>query len=267
MKKYWRVAVLGWQDSLVYRLNAVIWVWYSVLPAITLMWVWQAAYQARGQHAIGGFDLAGMMTYYLFVTTFSVIITPHPEYDTAQQIKDGKITQFIVKPIGYFGYRLAQETAYQLVKTTMLLPALALMILLFRANLRLPTLTGAQWGLFLLSSLLAYLILSQLKFLLGISAFWIVEPGGFLEIWNTLVAVMAGRLLPITLLPGWLQSLGALLPFVSLYAFPMRLLLAHATPEEIRLGLTRQLLWVVLLTFLVRWAWRRGLMDYEAYGG
>lgn len=267
MKKYWRVAVLGWQDALVYRLNAVIWVWYSVLPAITLMWVWQAAYQARGQHAIGGFDLLGMMTYYLFVTAFSIVITPHPEYDTAQQIKDGKITQFIVKPIGYFGYRLAQETAYQTVKTTMLLPAMGLMICLFRADLRLPTLTGAQWSLFLLSSLLAYLILSQLKFLLGISAFWIVEPGGFLEIWNTLVAVMAGRLLPITLLPGWLQSLGTVLPFASLYAFPMRLLLAHATSEEIKLGLTRQLLWLTFLTFVVRWAWRRGLRDYEAYGG
>ncbi|MBV9866275.1 MAG: hypothetical protein JO316_13065 [Abitibacteriaceae bacterium] len=267
MKKYWRVAVLGWQDSLVYRFNAVVWVWYAVLPSITLMLVWLAAYQSKGRSTIGNFDLPGMMTYYLCVTVLSIIITPHPEWDIAQQVRDGKITQFIVRPIGYFGYRFAQETSYQIVKSFMMLPALGVMVWLFHAYLRLPVLDGLRWAEFFLSALLAYMLLSQFKFLLGISAFWLAEPGGFLEIWNVLVGVMAGRLLPVSLLPGWLQRVSTDLPFSSFYAFPMRILLSPITAEEIRLGLTRQCLWLLALAFLVRWTWNRGLLAYEAYGG
>jgi ABC-2 type transport system permease protein len=132
MRKYWTVALLGWQDSLVYRFNALVWVLYAVLPSLTLMMVWLAAYRDGGPARIGGFDLPQMMTYYLCVTALSVAITPHPEWEIAQQIRDGKITQFIVRPIGFFGYRLAQETSYQIIKTAMFLPSFALMVLLFR---------------------------------------------------------------------------------------------------------------------------------------
>ena len=267
MRKYWAVAILGWQDSMVYRFNAFIWVWYAVLPSMTLMLVWIAAYQSGNRKAIGNFDLPAMMTYYVCVTALSVVITPHPEWDIAQQIRDGKITQFIVRPIGFYGYRMAQETAYQIVKAGMLLPAFALMVWLFHDYLRLPSLDAPRLGLFLLASLLAYILLTQMKFLLGISAFWIAEPGGFLEIWNVLLGVMAGRLLPISLLPRWLQTIADALPFSSLYSFPMQLLLQQPTAAEVMTGFTRQFVWLIALSILVRWTWQRGLLAYEAYGG
>ena len=267
MKKYWTVTLLGWQDSLVYRFNALVWVLYAVLPSLTLMLVWLAAYETAGRSQIGGFNLPEMMTYYLFVTALSVAITPNPDWDIAQQIRDGKITQFITRPISFYGYRVAQETSYQIIKTMMFLPAFALMAWLFRSYIELPPFDAARCGWFLLSVLLAHGLLTQLKFLLGISAFWIAEPGGFMEIWNVLTGVFAGRLLPLALLPGWLQSLGEALPFASLYAFPMQILLGHATPSQLLEGFARQIVWLAFLTLFVRWTWRRGLLAYEAHGG
>src|SRR5687768_3434482 len=82
-KMYWTVMLLGWQDSLVYRFNALIWVLYAILPSLTLMLVWLAAYKTGNNAEIGGFDLRGMITYYLFVTALSVVITPHPEWEMA----------------------------------------------------------------------------------------------------------------------------------------------------------------------------------------
>lgn len=267
MKKYWTVALTGWQDSLVYRFNAFIWVLYALLPSVTVMLVWLAAYQTHPGQPIGGYDLSGMMTYYFYVTLLSIVITPHPEWEIAQQIRDGKITQFIVRPIGFYGYRLAQESAYQIVKSLMMLPAAALMLLLFRHYLRTPALSTAESACFILACSLAYLLLSQLKFLLGISAFWVTEPGGFLEIWNVLMGVFAGRMLPLTLLPMWLRTIGDALPFSVLYAFPMSILQGTATMADLRLGFLRQLIWLVILSALVRLAWQRGLLAYEAYGG
>ena len=121
MRTYWKVALLGWQDSLVYRFNALIWVLYAVVPALTLMLVWLAAY--NGPHRfVGGYSLSGMMTYYLLVTGLAVAITPNPEWDIAQTIRDGKLTPYLLRPLSYFGYRVAWESSYQIVKTAMMLP-------------------------------------------------------------------------------------------------------------------------------------------------
>ncbi len=272
LKLYWKVALLGWQDSLVYRLNALVWVMYAVVPSLTLMLVWLAAYSDKGAggaatSSIGGYNLSEMLTYYLFVTALSVSITPHPEWDIAATIRDGKLTPFLLRPVGYFGYRFSWESAYQIVKSFMMLPAIALLWWLFRDYIALPHLTLARGVLFVLSALGAYIVLSQLKFLLGISAFWIIEPGGIMEIWNVLNGLFAGRLLPLTLLPVWAQSLANVLPFSILYAFPMSILLNRATPEELIWGFARQIVWIALLSFAVRWTWNRGLLAYESVGG
>ena len=271
MKKYWTVAAMNWQESLVYRLNAFIWVLYAVLPALTLMLVWRAKYAANGgELSPGGLTLPQMMTYYLFITAFSVVITPHPEWDMAMQIRDGKITSFIVRPIGYYGYRFFQETAYQVLKSIMLLPALGVMLWIFHDDLRWPPFEASRFALFLLSALLAYGLLTQIKFLLGISAFWISEPAGFLELWHTLINVLGGRLLPMSELAKpfpWLVSISNILPFASLYSFPTRIFLGSAEPQEIAQGFAIQIAWLIALSILVRVVWRRGLLAYKGYGG
>ena len=263
-------ALLGWQDSLVYRFNALIWVLYSVVPSLTLMLVWLAAYSDAG----GANSLHRRLRFepnadLLSVRdgALSVAITPHPEWDIASTIRDGKLTPFLLRPVGYFGYRFAWESAYQIVKTAMMLPAVALLWWLFRDYIALPQLTLARGALFVMAALGAYIVLCQLKFLLGISAFWIVEPGGLMEIWNVLNGLFAGRLLPLALLPLWARWLSDVLPFSILYAFPMEILLGRATPESLLWGFARQLLWMGVLALAVRWSWNRGLLAYESVGG
>lgn len=268
MKTYWKVALLGWQDSLVYRFNSLIWILYSLLPSLTLMLVWLAAYGTGGAGTrFGGFNLSSMMTYYLFVTALSVAITPNPEWDIAQTIRDGKLTPFLLRPVGYFGYRFAWESSYQVVKTAMMLPAFALLWWSFRAHIAIPPL-GLIRGLALFTSCaLAYVILSQLKFMLGLSAFWFQEPGGLIEVWNVLAGLFAGRLLPLALLPAWARVVGDVLPFGVLYGFPMDILLGRLENEAIWFGLLRQLLWMGVLGLGVRIMWARGLRQYESVGG
>ena len=115
--------------------------------------------------------------------------------------------------------------------------------------------------------MLAYGLLSQIKFLVGISAFWIVEPAGFMELGNVVSGLFAGRLLPLALLPVWARTLGVFLPFSLLYAFPMSVLQGRASDADILDGFARQALWLLVLAFTVRLAWRRGLVAYEAIGG
>lgn len=267
MRTYWKVALLGWQDSLIYRLNALVWVFYAVVPSITLMLVWLAAYENKSESSLSGFSLSQMLTYYLFVTALSVSITPHPEWEIATSIRDGKLTPYLVRPISYFGYRLAWESSYQIVKTAMMLPAFGIIWWFFRDYISLPPFDLTRFAFFLLSALNAYLLLSQIKFLLGISAFWILEPGGLMEIYNVINGLFAGRLLPMALLPIWAQWVGNILPFAIVYSFPMEILLAKATPETLIWGFARQFIWLGILSAIVTLTWKRGLLRYESVGG
>lgn len=266
-KKYGTVMSLGWQDSLAYRFNALVWILFAVLPSLTLMLVWIAAYSSGNQTQIGGYNLPQMISYYLFVTALSVIITPNPEWEMSQLIRDGKITPFIVRPIGFFGHKVAQETSYQIIKSAMFLPAFGVLLWLFRDYVQLPPFTLTRAGLFLLSVLLAFALLMQMKFLLGISAFWLAEVGGLMEISHMFLGLFGGQLLPLSVLPAWLQSVAGVLPFSVLYAFPMEILLNQATSESLVSGFARQVLWIAFFSVLVKIAWRRGLLAYEGYGG
>lgn len=266
-RKYWTVALIGWQDSLVYRFNALTWIAYALLPSLAFMLIWLARYESAPGQKIGGFNLGEMIAYYLVVTLLSVAITPHPEWWVAQEIRDGKITPFIVRPIGFWGYLLARESAYQVIKTAMSLPAFALVAWGFRQYIAWPSPSAWQLGVFVLAAAGAFVLLMQIKYLLGLSAFWLAEVGGLLEIWNILLAVFAGRLLPLDLLPGWIRAVGAWLPFHLLYDFPMRVLLGRIGPREVALDFGLQVVWALALGVLVRQAWQRGLLAYEAYGG
>jgi hypothetical protein len=61
----------------------------------------------------------------------------------------------------------------------MMLPALALVVWAFREYIDVPWMGVWRLALFLGSIVLAYALLTQIKFLLGISAFWIAEPRRF----------------------------------------------------------------------------------------
>ncbi|RYG62517.1 hypothetical protein EON80_22980, partial [bacterium] len=114
--------------------------------------------------------------------------------------------------------------------------------------------------------LCAYVILSQLKFMLGLTAFWFQEPGGLIEIWNVLSGLFSGRLLPMALLPAWAKLVGDVLPFSVMYAFPMDILLGRIENEAILWGLARQIVWIGVLGAGVRLMWARGLRQYESVG-
>jgi ABC-2 type transport system permease protein len=107
----------------------------------------------------------------------------------------------------------------------------------------------------------------QLKFLLGITAFWLAEIGGLMEISHMFLGLFGGQLLPLSLLPGWLQNVAGVLPFSVLYAFPMEVLLGQATAQTLLWGFVRQIVWIAVFTIAVRHVWRRGLVAYEGYGG
>ena len=99
--------------------------------------------------------------------------------------------------------------------------------------------------------------------LLGLIAFWFLEVSSLLFIYMMLNYFLSGHMIPLDLLPGWVEWL----PFKYLAYFPCKLALGKYTHAQMGQELLIELVWVGALIWLNRWVFARGLRRYGAYGG
>jgi ABC-2 type transport system permease protein len=86
------------------------------------------------------------------------------------------------------------------------------------------------------------------------------------EVWFLSELLLSGRLLPLPLMPHWVQSLSAWLPFKWTFYFPIEALVGNMSDGRLLRGLGMQLLWTLIGAVMVRQAWRLTARHYAAVG-
>src|SRR5215467_6763473 len=108
MKKYWHVLNIGLQSNLTYRFNFLARTLFGLIPLIAVLYVWRTIYAGKAPGAmVGSYTLAEMISYYLMTTVVDALTAVNEDdWQIAADIKDGNISQFLLKPIDYLTYRL-----------------------------------------------------------------------------------------------------------------------------------------------------------------
>ena len=117
----------------------------------------------------------------------------------------------------------------------------------------------AIWG--------AYLIRTMMLSLLGMITFWTTRVGAIYELYFALELVLSGRLVPMSLMPPWVQQIASFLPFQWTFFYPINALTGQPTPAELLSGLGMQFLWITGGLLLVNLVWRLGIRRFSAVGG
>src|SRR5437667_2737769 len=132
MKKYWHVINIGIQNTLVYRMNFLFRSVFSLIPLFATISLWRAIYSGQPGD-VAGYTLAQMTSYYLVVTIVDALTAvTEDDWQIAADIKDGNISQFLVKPIDYLTYRLCLFGAGRLIYTTVACVPVAVFIFVQR---------------------------------------------------------------------------------------------------------------------------------------
>ena len=79
--------------------------------------------------------------------------------------------------------------------------------------------------------------------------------------------LLSGRLVPMPLMPDWVQEIARFLPFQWTFYFPIESLVGDLSGAELLGGLAVQLLWILVGLALFRLAWRSAIKRYSAVGG
>lgn len=230
-------------------------------PTIYLV-VWSTIARSQGG-TVGGLDAGHFAAYYIVWTLVRVMNITFTPYGWEWRIREGQLSGWLLKPIHPIHYDIAWFAAQKVPWLVMYLPIAAGLSLAFHPIFHTDALAVvvflvAIWG--------AYLVRTIGLWLLGMCTFWTTRGSAIFETYLLAELLLSGRLLPLTLMPHWSQTLAAFMPFKWTFYFPIEALIGgYSTGTELR-GLGMQLLWIVLGSLTVAAFWRVSVKHYSAVG-
>jgi ABC-2 type transport system permease protein len=268
MKKYWHVIGIGIQNNLTYRVNYLTRTLFSFIPLFAMLSLWRTIYAGKEQgSALGGYTQAQMIFYYLMVAVVDVLTAVNEDdWQIAADIREGNISQFLLKPIDYLWYRLCLFFSGRITFIAMACVPLGVFIFCFREYFVAPASVVALPA-FVISLLLTALLQFFISYTMAMLAFWLLEISTFIFILFAFEYLASGHLFPLDLLPPVLGHALFFTPFPSMLYVPIAIYMGKITGSAMGYGLLEQLLWLLLAYCLARFAWRRGIRKYAAFGG
>lgn len=259
-----KVSIAG---MLQYRFAVLIWaLWGFVAPLISLA-VWSAAAEAKGgsiSNAEGmRFAQADFAAYFLVFMIYQHLIMSWDAFEFAWRVRDGNLSPRLLKPINPIHADACNNIAFKIVTSAMLLPVWIGLFVWMR-----PT-PPTDWRLCLLSIpalFLAGVIRYVLQYCLAMIAFWTTRTEAINQFYFTLDGFLSGRLAPLALLPGWFGIVATYTPFRYMAGFPVELALGRVPYDQILPSFLWQIFWLVVVLFLFRFVWARGIKQYSAVG-
>ncbi len=267
MGKYLAIFNLGLQNTVVYRWNFLFRAVSGLIPMIGGLYLWGALFHARGGVDIEGWDFSGMVRYFLYVMLAESLVTPvEDEWQIAGDIRDGRLSSFLIRPFDYMLYRLSLFGSGRLMYTAVAILPSALLLWIYRADLRVPH-DAITWWLTAGSLVLAALLQFFVSYALAMIAFWLLEISTIVFIVYSFEYFLSGRIFPLDLLPPYVRQVTEWLPFTYELYFPVAIFMERVQGPALARGLVIQLLWVVVAFGGARLLWARGVRRYQAVGG
>jgi len=257
---------LGFQIALEYRANFLLSLISAAYPIFIQTFMWTAIYRNSAEAVVYGYTYRQMIAYTFLAGLVARIVHTGFEYDIMEDIKNGKYSQFLVQPVGYFAYRLSSFLGHKAPNLGMILIILALVL----AGLK------AVWGVSLgLSSSLIFLVTLVLAVVLNFLifycfsavAFWIVEIGFLFAGIRIVTILLGGGIFPLEVFGVRLLQVINWLPFKYTISYPINVLNGKIPPGEAAQGMLIQCFWIAACYLLSNVLWRWGGRRYVAVGG
>lgn len=257
---------MGVQNAFVYRWNFFFRAAFGLLPLAATVWIWREIFNGRGND-VGGYSFGEMVFYFVAVTVVESIVSPSDdEWQIAGDIREGRISSFLLRPMNYLGYRASLFLSARAVYSGVALIPLVAVVWWLPGELRMPA-DAVTWAVFLVSIVLAAALQFLIAFVLATLAFWVLEISTLVFILYSFEYFLSGRIFPIDVLPEGLRTVLNALPFPYELYFPVAVWMGKVTGSAMWSGLAIQAAWTLAMLGLSRWLWQRGVRHYGAYGG
>jgi ABC-2 type transport system permease protein len=266
LRKYWKVFDIGLQNTFVYRWNFLLRAIFGIVPLIGTVFLWQAIFHP-GQGPINGYDYSSMIFYFMLTVFLGNLITPtEDEWQIAGEIRDGRISAYLIKPLNYLLYRIGLYLSYRLLYISIVFLPIVALGWIFREHLRFPA-EATTWLAFGASTVMAAFLQFFIAYSLAMLAFWVLEISTIIFIVYSFEYFLSGNVFPLDIMPPWLQGFLHWSPFAYELFFPAQIYMERVKGAALLEGLAIQAGWVFISWLCARFLWARGVHKYQAFGG
>ncbi len=266
LAKYVKIFDIGLQNTVVYRWNFLLRSVFGIVPLIGTIFLWKAVFHSKGA-PINGYDYSSMIFYFMLTVFLENLITPtEDEWQIAAEIRDGRISAFLTKPLNYLGYRIMLFLSYRLLYIAVVLVPIIILAWIFRDHLRMPE-HAITWLAFALSTGMAGFLQFFIAYSLALIAFWVLEISTIVFILYSFEFFLSGHVFPLDVMPAALQTFVHWSPFTYELFFPAQVFMERTQGAALLQGLGIQAGWLLMSWVCARVLWSRGVRKYQAVGG
>lgn len=190
-----------------YRTHSMVSIFVGPVYFIVQYFIWKAVYS--GSSSLNGMELPQILTYFGVTALIGYLTMDFADWNLQMLVRTGKFLTFALRPIHHRFFALSQKIGHRILGLLFeFIPCMFIFIFVFKVNM-LPERPG--WTI--LSIGLAFLMNFYLNYIIGLTAFWLVQSTSIRSVYQLLQAVFSGGLIPLVFFPETLQKLLFFLPF------------------------------------------------------
>jgi ABC-2 type transport system permease protein len=231
-------------------------------PVIYLV-VWTTIADQSGG-SVQGISAGEFTAYYIvwtLVRNMNIVFgAPYWEW----RIREGQLSGHLLQPIHPLHRDIAYFAGWKVVVIALWIPIGLALTLLFDPSF---DLTPDKVIVFFIAIWGAYLIRTMFQSMLGMLCFWTTRGAAIFDLWMMIELLLSGRLVPLPLMPDWVQEVARWLPFQWTFYFPINALVGDDSTQQLLLGLLAQAFWIGAGLGLFLVAWRFAIRRFSAVGG
>ncbi|MDG4772020.1 ABC-2 family transporter protein [Solwaraspora sp. WMMD792] len=261
VRPYRALARVAARSAVAYPLSFVLGMAGVLLQLLAMLSIW-AVLLGSGT-SVGGFSWPQMKAYLLIAYVTGSLMS-FGDWEMAARIRDGMVAVDLTRPVDYQRARFAETLGVAVVEVAF---ALAVCAVVLAVTGPVPVPPPGQAALFAVSALLVLPLRFTTVYLTALLCFWTQNIFGVSLARGAITNLFSGALVPLTLLPGWLQAIAAVLPFAGMTFTPATIYLGQATGSDAWLLIGIQAVWTVALWWGARLAWRSAVRQLTVHGG
>lgn len=262
IRAYRALFVAQLQQAAQYRVQALLWMLFSVIRPVIFLAAWAAVAAAQGGQ-VGGFTVGDFASYYICLTLVMHLTMAWNSHEFQFEVRQGRFSPKLLRPLHPLHYSVVENAVF---KATTILP-LGLALLIIGLTFGVKVATGPLHVLLFLPSVALAAALTFFSiWIIATLAFWVTRMEMANTLWMRASFIFAGQIAPIALVPEWLQVVSYALPFWYMLGAPTEILRGAVDPGTALLVMAGQAAWTIVAALALRAAWRSGVRQYSAVG-
>jgi len=262
MRLYLEVARRTYRRIATYRSATLAGVFTNTVFGFLLAYVLLAVYRERD--SVGGFDAVDAVTFTFVTQGLLMVLGMFSDTEIADRITTGDVVVDLQRPYDHqawwAGVSYGKAAYYAVFRGV---PPFLVGAIAF--DLRLPT--GPEAAAFVVSVVLAVGVAFGWRYLVQLSAFWLLDVRGANQLAWLTAQFLSGAFVPIVFFPDWAEATARALPFASMVQVPVEVWLGRHHGEDLAVAWAVQGAWILALVLAGRLVMARAVRRVVVQGG